>query len=282
MLRMFARRMFQRTTVVGADDVLFGISLPSDTVIHDIRVKLVMNTTGVAIDYRKAHMYALEMWLLPVHDPDTANTYENLWDALVPKDTDVQTLDLDTGAADSTPFYEPGEADWTAVFDVGLRPERLYHRHKIMHVANSSRLVYQDNQTPFSTLWAGGDTVQVHIGRRLRVRQPTALVMAIASPNLDDTTNTLEGPLAEQEWGQVKYASHMLERAMLHVLGVIEAGAETPWEEATALLQKHLDPDVYEETGGAFGAETYDVFGEAVIDHSVVGELGKVTVSTGR
>lgn len=283
MLRMFARRMFQVTTVVGTDEVLFGVTLPSDTVIHDIKVKLEMNTTGVALGYRESHMYALEGWILPVNDPDAGQTYDNLWDVLVPKDTDVQTLDLDAqSSADTAPFYEAGEAEWGAMLDVGLRPERLYHRHKIQSVANSARLVYQDNQTPFAVQWAGGDSVRIHLRKRLRVRQPSALVFAIASPNLDDTSATVPSVLAEAQWGQVKYASHMLERAMLHLLGVVEAGAETPWEEATALLQLHLDPDVYEQTSAAFGAEAYDVFGEAIIDHSVKGEMGSMAITTGR
>ncbi len=128
MLRMFARRMSQVTTVAAADQVLFGVSLPSDSVVHDIRAKvhLIGNSPGVA--WGLAHMYAIEGWILPVLDPDVGDDYDDIWDALVPKDTDVQTLDLDTAALDTSGFYEPGEADWSSLFDVGLRPERLYHR----------------------------------------------------------------------------------------------------------------------------------------------------------
>ena len=282
MLRMFGRRMSQVDLTAGTDQVMFGISLPSDTVIHDIRAKVKVIGQTHAINVGRAVMYAVEGWILPVQDPDAALGYDVLWDTLVPKDTDVQTMDLDTGASDTSTFYEPGEADWTSIFDVGLRPERLYHRHRTLTIVDGAVFRFQDNQTPFLVKYAAGDTFQIHLRKRLRVRQPSVLVFAAASPALDDTTATLQAALAENEWGQVKYAGHMLERAMLHVLGLVEAGAETPWEEATALLQKHLDPDVYEEVGAQFASENYDVYTEAMVDHSVVGELGKMAVSTGR
>ena len=75
----------------------------------------------------------------------------------------------------------------------------------------------------------------------------------------------------------------MLERALLHTLGVIDVGAESPWEEASAILQKHLEPDVYEGTGGRFvSGQTWDAYAEVLIDHSVEGEIGVRSVSSGR
>ena len=106
-------------------------------------------------------------------------------------------------------------------------------------------------------------------------------MFALAVPAMDDTTTVKESALTEPEWMQVKYAKSMLERSALHLMGVIEAGAETPWEEATALLQKQLDPDVYEETSGAFVSVGYEVWYEAMVDFSVVGDIKIGTVTTG-
>lgn len=282
MLRMFARRMSQIRTTSGADQVMVGWSLPSDTVLHDIRLKVQMVGLTSRLLHGASHMFAVEGWILPVLDPDSGATYDTLWDQLVPKDTDVQTIDLDTEAADTTPFYEPGEADWSAVLDVGLRPQRLYHRHALITEASPGQMVSYDTQTPFNIVWSARQNFKIQVRKRLRVRQPSALVFAIASPALDDTTGVVAGMLEEAEWAQVKYSGNLLERALLHLFGVVEAGAETPWEEATALLQKHLDPDLYEETAGKFGLETYDVYSEAMLDHSVVGEVAVGSISTGR
>lgn len=281
MNRIFARRLSYHFVGAGADEVVAGISLPSDSVINDIRVRIKLSSTTI-MSWDQAAMYAVEGWILPVLDPDSASTHDAIWDQLVPKDTDVQTLDLDTGASAGSPFYEPGEAEWSSMLDIGLRPERLYHRHRLLHVTDGASLVFQDNQSPFAQKWNVGDSFDINIKRRLRVRQPSVLVFGFASPNLDDTTATVESILAESEWGQVKYIQNVLERALLHLAGVVEAGAETPWEEASTLLQKHADPDVFEDSANKFTALAYDVYTEAMFDHSVVGTMGKVAVTTGR
>ena len=283
MLRMFARRMSQITTVAGTDQVIAGWSLPSETVIHDIRLKVQMVGNSFVLDPNVAHMYAVEGWILPVHDPDAAPTYDALWDQLVPKDTDQEVIDLDTEASDTSSFYEPGEAGpWSEVMDIGLNPERVYHRHKIQTSGNGARLVYQDTQTPFAEKWAAYDQFMVHVGKRLRVRQPSVLVFAIATPVLDSTTTNIASVLTENEWPQLKYASATLERALMSLFGLTEAGAETPWVEASALLKKHIDPDMYEETAGSWGQADYRIYTEAMLDHSVVGDIGKLTVSSFR
>jgi len=281
MLRMFARRLSMVELAANSDRVICGWSVPSDTVIHDIKIKVRGITTSRNIAQWHAHMTAAELWILPMKDPDTFSTYDNEWEIQVPKDTAVQTLDLDTLVADASPFFEPGEADWSQMIDVGFRPERLYHRHRI-HTIQDSVFSYQDNQTPFALQWAGGDRYDVHIKRRLHVRQPSNIVLGVASPSLAGTTATLQGPLVENEWGQVKYASHMLERAMLHLFGLTEAGAETPWEEATLLLEKMLEPDPYEESAGFFTSEAYRFYAQGIMDFSVAGELGNITVTSGR
>lgn len=280
MLRAIARRTTQIQVPAGGDQILFGISLPSGSVIHDIRAKISLIANSDVVR-SVASMAAIEGWILPVHDPDAGNSLENLWDRLVPKDTDDGVLDIDTGAVDTSPFFEPGEVDLSAMFDVGVKPERLYHRHRLYTMADAL-FSYQDNQSTFLVKYFAGEKFMIHIGRRLRVRQPSVLVFALASPQMDDTTNVAPVSLAEAEWPQVKYFGDMLKRALLDVLGVIEAGAETPWEEASALIQRYLDPDVYEEVAGSIEAMTWNAFCEATMDFSVEGELGKSTISTGR
>ena len=186
------------------------------------------------------------------------------------------------GASDSNPFWEPGEHELMKMFDVGLRPNRIFHRHRFLSIVSGAAAIFQDNQTPFDTVWIAGDKFTFHRRGRLKVRQPSVLLFGIGSPSLDDTTSTQESALAEAEWPQLKYGSLILERAMTELLGLTEAGSETPWVEATSLLLKHLEPDVFEETSGAFITENYNMMYEMVVDHSVVGEFGKIAISSGR
>ncbi len=282
MLRMFARRTTFITVASNSDAVFFGISLPSGSVIHDIKCKV---SVASQADVARAVglFYAIEGWILPMLDPDGGGTFDALFDTLVPKDSDSDVLDLDTGAVDTTPFFEPGEVDWSDIVDVGLRPERIYSRKRLMSISSgNARFIFQDNQSPFAVKWIAGDTFSIHIKKRFSVRQPSIMAFALANPAMDDTTATTETALSENEWPRVKFMKDVLTLALHHVLGLTEAGAETPWVEAAALVKKHLEPDVIETVGGSFGSQAYEVFAEGIVDHSVEGEMAIGALSTGR
>lgn len=281
MIRMFTRLMSSRTVVAGTDMVVVGLSLPSGSVVHDVNFEVHMQS-GTIHTFADAAMYAIEAWIIPVLDPDSGSQMDVVFDRLVPKDTDTETIDLDTASSITTPFFEPGEPDFSDLMDVGLRPERIYSRSTLLTMVNGSIFTFQDNQTPFAIEWIAGDVVRVRIKKRYRVDQPSLLVMAVASPSLDDTTTTPPTMLAEDQWGQAKYVGHVLERALLHLFGVVETGAETPWEEATALLKLMLEPDVFELDAGTFVPATWNVVARGIVDWSVVGEMGKVALSSGR
>lgn len=268
----------------GVDFVLMGISLPSDTVVNSINFHggVVPAASAVELTPNQVTRYALEMWVLPIDDPDASADFDDVWDTLVPKDTDVQTLDLDAETADVQIFYEPGEVDWQSVFDVGIRPRRLWHHHKTLSINNTMGIRFVDSQTPFESKWQPGDQFSFRHSKPFRVTQPSVLLIGCGVPASDDTDTTIESPLAENEWPRVKYLGDTLILALHEVLGLTEATAETPWEEAADLLQRHLDPDVTETDGQFFAAAALRTYGEMVVDHSVVGTLSLQTVSTGR
>ena len=284
MLRLIGRRKAQRLVSNGTDEVLLGISLPSDTVIHDIRLRgqVLPDTNNRELNPIEVLTYAMEAWILPIDDPDATADFDDVWDTLVPKDSDVQTLDLDAETPDTNVFYEPGEADWQALFDLGLRPQRLFHTHKDLTINNTKGMRWIDSQSPFEPKWQAGDFFSWRDPKRYRVRNPSVLLIGFGIPANDDTVSVMEAPLAENEWGRVKYLGDTLKFAMMSVLGIVEPGAETPFEEAADLLQRHLDPDVMEETGGFFSQQILNTLTELTVDHSVPGELGIGSVTTGR
>lgn len=263
---------------------MLGLSLPSDTVIHDIKLKIDIVDQNEQRARAVALQYAIEGWILPVLDPDTPVDFNTMWDTLVPKDTSptAGSIDLDTSGSDSSPFFEPGIPDMTGIYDIGLRPERLYHKHKTLTINDGAITVFQDNEASFAVVWLPGDTVNIRIKRRLRVKQPSVLMFACASPDTLQTTAVVESSYGESSWSQVKYIKHVLERAILHELGLVEAGAETPWTEATDILRAHLEPNMMEETTAYYQTATYDVQTEMLVDHSVPGELSNITISGGR
>lgn len=273
-----------RNMALGNDEVLIGISLPSETVVHGITFMggVVTPSDAKELVPTAVHQYALEAWVLPIDDPDATADFDDVWDTLVPKDTAVQTLDLDAESPDTEPFYEPGKVDWQAVFNVGVRPKRLWHHKKILTINNTMGIRWVDSQTPFEPKWQAGDEFSFRTRQSFMVEQPSVLLIGVGIPDGDQTTATVETPLAENEWPRVKYLGDTLLLALQEVLGLTEGGAETPWEEAADLLQRHLDPSVMEETAGFWSADSLKFYGDMVVDHSVTGTLNIGTVTTGR
>lgn len=281
MIRMFARGLLNRSITTGTDGVVMGQSLPSGSRINNITAEMSFSQR-LFLNSQTVVAYGLEAYIIPLVDPDTVLTFDAIWDRFVPKDTDVETLDLDTAASDATPFFEPGEVDFGQMLHVGFRPERVYRRNRILTMANGSIMSTQDHESPFGPNWIPGDSFTINIKKNYFIEQPSVLVIGVANPSFDDTQTAMGSSLTEEKWPQVKYIGHVLERAMLHVFGLVETGAETPWEEATALLKEILEPDVREETAGTFLATAWDVTCRSMVDFSVEGELGKVALTSGR
>ncbi len=278
--RMLARRTFQRSITAGADDVLAGVWLPAKTRVNSVRGYASCRATKQAIGV--AAMGAIEGWVLPVDDPDATATMEVHWDTHVPKDTAANVLDLDTVAQDALNFFEPGEVFWEAIFDIGVQPMRVFHHHWMSTAALNSLSVNRDPETPFLYEFIPGKVVRMGSGP-FRVDSPSLLVFGGAAPNMDQTSASAAlAALAEEDWGQIQFIDHVLERAQLHLLGLFEAGAETPFEEASALLRSYLDPLILEETASSFVGINWNMLGEMVVDLSVEGTMPKTLVTTGR
>lgn len=282
MFGMIARRRGQVLVEAGVDKVIWAISLPQDALIRNVRGKVDLIGTS-DFSFILGTFYGLEMYVLPVFDPDATNVIQTLFDQLVPKDTAVQAIDLDTGATDATPFFEPGEVNWAEVLDIGVRPEKMYSRYKMLNATNAL-FMGRDPETPFSLEMRLGDSVEVQVAKTYRVKQPSVVALAIATPVLDQTADdvlTLHA-LEEDEWGRIKYAELMLEHAMIDLLGLTESGAETPWEEATDLLQEYLEPPMTEDTSGNWTSAQFNTYHDFKMDIWVPGRVSVKMLTTGR
>ncbi len=172
---------------------------------------------------------------------------------------------------------------WEKLLDIGVQPRRIFHRHGLLTPANAIAMSRQDTETPFVDHWFPRAVVNVNVRQQYRVRSPSLCVFAVASPDMSQTSASVPlNALAETDWGQIKYIDHVVERAMLDLLGITEAGAETPWEEASALLRRHLDPVALEMDAGVFTNITWQAAGELVFDHVVPGRMPSQVLTGGR
>lgn len=267
-------RWFHVLSGTNTDTVMTAFDLPAESVLRNIRCKMDIIGVQIALEREKAVMYALAAYLVQLDDPDEVISYESLWDQRVQKSTDVDLIDWNTGSTDTTPFWEPGEAIFEEVFESGDLPQRLWMRKKRLTFADpgSAGLRFQPSESPFEPQWMPADIATFNLNKPIRVSKPSVVMVGMSNPALDDTTTT-RPMLTEFEWGQIQYIVPTLERAFITLSALTESGAESPYEEAPALLRKHLAPDVFEETAAAFLTEAFNVFGDLQFEHTVPGTM---------
>lgn len=261
------RHMLRSNNIGGSsDEVISGCPMPAQSrlvgtwgEVHAIKGSV---SVGIAID--QAAMYGCDGWVVLVEDPDTAITYGSLWNNMVPKDQDMASgaFDLDTGS-DNKPFFEPGEPTLEAILDAANvdKDSHFFKRRKLITYASMPR-GFDTGATPDS--YFPMDVFPINTIPRIGVQHYSCAMLGFASPAFDDV-NQLDysTPASEAEWIQLQYLEVVLEQAWMYMVGLVEVGAETPYEDAALMIEDFLEPTVSEETTGQFQALTYSVFTKA-------------------
>lgn len=273
-LDLVGEKEFLIQTGSNNDVVAVAIDIPAGCKLKNLSISCDVIAAAAAFERETACAYAAAAYIFPVEDPDSRVDYNTLWDRFVPKYNDLDVVDLDTTAVDATPFWEPGEGLFDQVFDMGVQPVKIFGRKKRMNFADpgSAGMKFQPAETPFEPQYHPADRFNVKTNRPMRARQPSVMLLAVASPAYDDTT-TVRAQLAENQWGQIQYAEATLERALMDTLALTEAGATIPWANASDTLRQYLAPDVFEEVAGSFVATAYLVFGRCSWTLNVPGEM---------
>ena len=281
MTRLVATRMFQARAIAGTDRVLAGMFVPAKSVIRAFNASIDLH--GITPASQTAiSTAAIAIWWMPIADPDSSGTMTAIWDVQVPKDTSANTMDLDVAASDTTPFYEPGGVTWEDIFDIGAQPRKLFAQEIMSHIGRNIAL-NRDPETPFNYEYWPGAHVDARMKRPIRVLGPGLIAVGLASPDTTLTSATeAQQAIGEADWGQLQFIDHVMERAMMSLLGLTEAGAETPWDEATALLRQVLAPKVLEVDAGLFSPITWSGVGTAKIVVDVQGSIPKGSINPGQ
>lgn len=232
---------------------------------------------------RTAHLYACDGWLIPVNDPDTVDLVDDIWDRFIEKDFALATgaVDLDTAGTDTISFDEPGipSPDRIAGVSSLLQDKRWFRRRKLLSFQSNARGFIDGSPDTYAV----GDVFNVRSRKRMEAEEMSVAILGWGTPLMDMVTTTHPSTPSETQWIQVKYMEVILEQAWMDLVGIGgEAGAETPWEEATALIADMLEPTVVEDTVGAFGnSATWDVWAQLTFDLSVPGRRNFGAALTG-
>lgn len=259
---------FKGSIATNTDKVISAIALPRGGVFHGCRIHVNLRQLEQVV--AKLMAYGLTGYFVPVLDPDAAAAFDTIWDTQVPKDRGeaANIVDLDTGTSVSVPEYEPGGVNWTAVLDLEHGPRLAYRRRRIIGAPRAG-VFATGTQTHY--LPQEDFTFDVKGGYRAQV--PTVLMFAVSSPVISGTTITALTSPSKQEWYQLRYLEDTAIDAMKWLMGMTEAGAESPYEEAAVFLDKTLRPQWVEEVATEFATGTWEVYAESHYTMSVPGTI---------
>ncbi len=281
--RIFAKRMSYKVIANNTDEVVTGIVLPSDGVLNNVH----MDVHAIAeeeVTWDHAVMYGLGGYVMPINDPDTQSSFNDLWDEFVEKDSagSEGSFSLDEVTGDSDQEFEPGIPNWHGVFDMeGTSIKEIFKRRKLITLANAGQGAGILNVAAGARVYTPMDHFKIRQSNAVHVNSPSVALFGFSAPNMDAMTTTEQTTPLANAWGWLKYIDMAVEQAFIYILGHVETGAESPWDLALTFLADYLESTVVEEVVGTFHHTSWNVYTVATYDVSVPGDVRKPQLSSG-
>lgn len=257
--------------LTNTDRVIAALALPRGGVFHGASFQVHIHSLQQIM--LNAVMYGMSAYACPILDPDAAQGYDGIWDRQVPKNLleAEGVIDLDTATASiSTPEYEPGMVNWEGVYDLDTT-KRLYRKRKLLSAATAGR---GPGVTGFATHWLPQDMVSVNFSGGLRVKTPTAIMLAFSAPVIGTTTTTPLTSPAEKDWIMLQFLEDTAISALKFLIGLTTGGTQEEHEESAVFLDKLLAPSFFEETASQFATPAiWEVLAHGSFTSSVPGTM---------
>jgi hypothetical protein len=203
--------------------------------------------------------------LIPVVDPTTAIQYGALWDNAVVKAADptvsatTNLLDFDWDTAETAVEIEPGEMDIDALLGVTQgQKEFIAPSLNWVSWAKNKQGGFQAG-TPDN--WLPSDYKTFRTKRSLTADVPSALMIAVSSPVLDERQAQADHvtPATEAEWYMMANMRDTLKDFGKANAGLMEASADKPYTDASTLVGKLVAPDMLDESSTSFNSMAWTV-----------------------
>lgn len=233
----------------NSDQVFLGVPIPPGGRVLQVQGKCaVMPSARLKIEEVVA--YGVKAFVMPVFDPDTQQTYDLLWDALVEKDqVGSSLLDLDTSATDTTPEEELGEWDLQDVLGINAtRMVEVYERERLISYPTHPMNAHLDTSVHY--FWPA-EAFNIRVMKPVFVEQPAMLLFGFSSPAMDRTTTGLRSTPLEREWAQMTYMDDTISDMVKNAAGLTASGTQEAGVEAQAMLAELVEDSVIEETARA-------------------------------
>lgn len=277
-IRVYPASASHADVAAGSDGIIAALAIPAEAQVN--RIWFSCDIVGSSQSVVHAAMYGIDAYLLPVLDPDTEITPDVMWDAQVPKDDSIgsDVVDLDTlpAGADTTPRFEPGDPSISTLVGLTTAPRRLFKRRRLLTFAKRAAGFESASPDTFKP----AESFSTKLKPRLRVQAPSYLLFGLSSPGTLRTGAAWFTAASAREWMQLRYLQSTVDDMYKQLVGLTEAGAETPYEDAATLLSNWLQQFV-EGTATSFNPIQWTVFTEMTVELMIHGDINRKTLSAG-
>lgn len=273
----------QRVVAAGSDQVIGFMPIPPGGALVDFRA----DVEGIAAAHQligTRSKWGLRAVIVNLTSAmDTGQLIDDTFDQLVPKPSDLDNtagnddIDWDNGTS-AGPFHEPGQVNWSEMTEMGDRPIHLGLQRGTSSLSMGGNFPHVDSTDEYFPIMRA----QMRIKRRIRVKAPSLMMLAFASPSMDEVTTTIPITPADADWSVLTYPDVMFTLMLPDLLGLTETGAESPFAEAAQFLQQFVRPTTVEETAGNFISTTWNVSCDYMATIAVPGKPAMRTLKGGR
>lgn len=267
-------RFGQRDVANGTDQVVLAWPLPGQCTLHNVWFEAsIISPAGINPVARG--FYGMDMFVLPLLDPDLHQDIDVIWDTQVPKMDQDMSYDL-SDVADAAPAWEPGEILSEQITQIQLsRPENIFRRRKMVSIHNASVIV--------NNVWYASDGFTTQVQRNIFASMESAILLGLSSPQLNQDTADLEllPSAATAEWAMLRYLVPVLEDMMVHILGLGTPGSGTvPYDDAENFIEDIVSDFNDVDDAASFAITSWDILAFGTAQINVPGDMPKITISS--
>ena len=263
-MRIIRRTIGAQTVTSGIDRVIGNAPLPKGGKVLSVHGELhVIGEESMPVDEFSA--YGFSAHVVPIVDPETSIGLGALWDDVVVKALDPTTtaatsvLDMDWATDDTSPEIEPGELDVDDLLNMTQGQKELIAPRLEWISWAKSRQGGWVAATPDT--YVGSDYKTFSSKRKITAEVPSMALIGFSSPSLDDrmiqSADVTMGSAAE--WYMAQNMNETLRDMGKMQAGLTEAGAESPYAEASSLIADLVAPSMLDESTTMYRSCAYDV-----------------------
>lgn len=231
-------RFAHRTVAAATDEALCAWPVPAECTVRGVKAK-VSCVGAVGQITTSVNPYAVNGWLLELPDDLLETAVDAIMDAVIPKYTGTLGFDFDDEGTTTSPEFEPGEIR-NELLGANDMPEHIYQRRKYIEFPDVGSYHVVTEHTLFHFI--PRDRFSISRTGNKRADGNSALAFSFSSPANDALVTETKlfpsfGGTGRSEWIWLRMLDQILEYAIVAMLALTQAGAETPYQNLLDLLE---------------------------------------------